>query len=243
MLWELKTVYSSESPVNTSYNPFFECKYCLKKIVKKATFDKHNCETKKRYALCKTRLGFAAFDDYKYWISLKKGKVINLSTFVGSTYFNSFIEFQDLAMNRGLPDRKLFMQVAVDRGLLPNIWKSDEMYEYYIAHYDGTVTPMVKFINSVRTLSSIADSVDCDISEALNHMLPSEIALLIFQRRLSPWLLLLSPKFMHILHTVKDDSQFVMLNALLDPVEAKKQFRANKSVVEEIKKMVKELNL
>lgn len=229
--------------MSTNNPPFFECKYCLKKILKKATFDKHSCERKKRYELCKKSAGYLAFEDYKYWLSFKKRSVVDLSTFVDSSFFTSFINFQELLHKKGIPDRKLFIRLAVELKMSPKLWGSEEMYELYIKYYDENVKPIEQVITSIRTLCTIADAVDCDISEAFNHLMISEISLLVFQRKLSPWLLLLSPKFLNILHTVNDTSQYIMLTTLLKPKEWGAQFKANPIIVSEIKKMVSELEL
>ena len=64
--------------------PFYECEHCCKKLLRKASFDKHVCEPMRKLALCKTKKGNAAFHDYKYWLSLKKRNVTEFSTFMNS---------------------------------------------------------------------------------------------------------------------------------------------------------------
>ncbi len=223
--------------------PFYECEHCCKKLLRKASFDKHVCEPMRKLALCKTKKGNAAFHDYKYWLSLKKRNVTEFSTFMNSKFFNSFIEFQEFCSVKGIPDKKLFIQYMVGLDIAPFIWKTDIIYEKYIIHYDTTKTPMEMVTTTLSTLSKLATILECDIGDVLQHLLPSEISKLIFERRLSPWLLLFSTKFMHYLHMLTDESQYIMINSVIDSDEWHRKFKAHPKTVQKIKSFITEFNL
>lgn len=223
--------------------PFYECHYCAKKLVKKSSFDRHECEPMKRHKLCKTKKGFNAFNDYKQWLSYRGKLISKLETFVDSRYFNAFIEFQTFANEKGIPDKALYIKLMATLGMSPSMWRTTQLYERYIVEFDSEKTPMEMFNISLRTLNRLSQLIDCKPSDVYGHLLPSEISRLIFERRLSPWLLLLSPKFLHYLHTVKDPSQHIMITNLIDPVGWQKIFRKNGEIVESIKKTISELNL
>jgi hypothetical protein len=223
--------------------PFYECTHCGKKLVRKASFDRHECDQMKRLKLCRTKKGFNAFNDYKQWLSYKGKLISKLETFMDSRYFNAFIDFQTFAHEKGIPDKKLYIRLMATLGMSPSLWRSSALYERYIVEFDSEKTPMELVDISLRTLHSLSKIIDCRIHEVYQHMLPSEISRLIFERRLSPWLLLLSPKFLHYLHTVKEPSQHVMITHLIDPAKWQAVFRKNAEVVADIKKIVSELNL
>ena len=230
--------------MSTNRNPpFYECQHCSKKLLRKDAFDKHLCEPMRRLALCKTKKGNSAFNDYKYWLNLKKRTVTEFSTFMNSKFFNAFIDFQDFCSSKGIPDKKLFIQQMVDLDMSPFIWKTDLIYEKYIAYYDVIKTPMEMATTTFSTLSKLANILECDIGDALEHLLPSEISKLIFERRLSPWVLLLSKKFMHYLHMLTDQTQYIMITSVIDPDEWHKKFKTKPKTVEKIKSLITEFNL
>lgn len=246
MILAWKTPLSKRLRMNLSDvtdKPFYECKYCGKKIVKKATFERHECEKMKRHKICKTRKGISAFNDYKYWLSSKGKQIKNLSTFVDSKYFNSFVQLQTFISEKGVPDRKLFIQYGIDLGISPMLWRNKDFYESFIQYYDTRVDPIVKLKISLKLMSRLSDLLECDITEVFNNLLPTEVARLIFERRLSPWFLLFSKTFKNYLHMIKDPSQHLLITTLIDPMEWKHKFAKDKETVNKIKSMLSGLDL
>lgn len=223
--------------------PFCECKYCGKKIAKRATFERHECEKMKRYKICKTKKGMAAFDDYRYWISLKGKTVVKLGTFVDSKYFNSFIKLQSFMSEKGIPDRKLFIRYGTELKIAPMLWRSQDFYESFIKYYDTNVDPVVQVKNTLRFIVKLSELLECDITEVFDNLLATEVARLIFERRLSPWFLLFSKTFKKYLHMISDPSHHVLLTTLIDPIEWKNKFKQNKETVSRIKSMLSDLDL
>lgn len=223
--------------------PFYECEFCGKKLVKKDAFDRHECEKLKRYKLCKTKKGFNAFDDYKYWLTAKGRTVKKLQTFMDSKFFNSFIEFQTFSAEKGIPDKKLYMDFMIGRNLSPMLWRSESIYQKFIEYYDSEVSPEFKVRLTLKTMMKLANILDCDIAEVFDNMLPSEVARLIYDRRLSPWLLLFSKRFKKYLHMLSDPSQYVMITTLIDHMEWEQRFRKEKETVKKIKAIVTELDI
>lgn len=223
--------------------PFFECEFCGKKLVKKDAFDRHECEKLKRYKLCKTKKGLNAFDDYKYWLTAKGRTVKKLQTFMDSKFFNSFIEFQTFSAEKGIPDKKLYMDFMIRRNLSPMLWRSESIYQKFIEYYDSEVSPEFKVRLTLKTMMKLANILDCDIAEVFDNMLPSEVARLIYDRRLSPWLLLFSKRFKKYLHMLSDPSQYVMITTLIDHMEWEQRFRKEKETVKKIKAIVTELDI
>lgn len=223
--------------------PFYECQHCSKKLLRKDAFDKHLCEPMRKLALCKTKKGNSAFQDYKYWLSLKKRTVFEFNTFMNSKFFNAFVQFQEFCSEKGIPDKKLFINLMVEIDMSPFIWRTDFIYEKYIAHYDSTKTPIQMATITLSTLSKLAEILECDIGDVLENLMPSELSKLIFERRLSPWVLLLSKKFMHYLHMITDQTQYIMITSIVNPVEWHKTFKTKPKSVGEIKSLIKEFNL
>jgi len=231
--------------MNTNENlPFYECQYCGKKLLKKATFDKHECAKMVKLKSCKTKKGLAAFNDYKLWMTIKGQHVPRFETFVDSRFYNSFMGFQDFVSSKGIPDRKMFISYMVSLQMSPMFWTSNaNIYENFIAYYDATKTPMEMVNVTLATMHKLSDIFECDIGDVLENLLPSEIAKLVFERRLSPWLLLLSKKFNHYLHMLEDPSQYIMITNVIDVDEWHKKFKKNPEAVAAIKSIIFELHI
>jgi hypothetical protein len=223
--------------------PFYECQYCGKKLLKESSLLKHSCAQMEKMRICKTRKGTSAFNDYKTWLSFKLKTVSKLETFVDSKFFNTFVKFQDFAASKGIPDRKAFMRYMVQRNMPPTMWQSDDTYDAFILHYDATVSPMAMVKTTLSTMQKLATILECDINQIFDDLLPAEVAKLIFERRLSPWVLLLSKKFTHYLHMLKDPSQYVMITTVIDVDDWHLKFKKNPTVVAEIKTIITELDL
>lgn len=229
--------------MNSNKLPFYECQYCGKKIIKKETFDKHTCDRMRKFVLCKTKKGMNAFNDYKFWLKIKLKDVHKVDTFVDSKFFNTFIKFQNFASSKGIPDKKLFIKFAVEKDLSPMMWQNDDVYEMFILHYDATRTVMEKVNDTLATMLRLSELLECKIGDVLEHLMPSELSRLIFERRLSPWVLLLSKKFMHYLHMLKDPSQYAMITSVIDADKWHNEFKRKPQKVEKIKTIISELDL
>lgn len=230
--------------MNTNDNlPFYECEYCGKKLIKKASLLKHECAPMLKMRTCKTRKGTSAFNDYKTWLALKMRTVSKLETFVDSKFFTTFVKFQDFAAAKGIPDRKMFMRYMVEKNIPPTMWQTASIYDAFIVHYDATALPMRMVSITLSTMQKLATILECDINEIFDDLLPAEIAKLIFERRLSPWVLLLSKKFTNYLHMLKDPSQYVMITTVIDVDEWHRKFKKNPKIVAEIKTIITELDL
>lgn len=223
--------------------PFFECEYCGKRFAKQQTADRHSCDKMKKYKLCKTKRGATAFSDYNAWMAALGRRATTLDTFVDSKYFNTLVEFQKFAGEKGIPDKKLYIRYMASKQLLPNLWRDERVYQAFIAYFDEDVPPIRKVKISLSTIFTLSGIIGCKEKDVFKHLLPSEIARLICERRLSPWLLLLSKRFMHYLHMLTDQNHYIMINSLIDANQWRSTFRNNKETVEIVKGILSQLDL
>lgn len=231
--------------MNSSDNglSFYECSHCGKKMAKLETFQRHACEKLKRFKLCRTKRGLDAYNDYVYWISIKGRTIKKFQTFIDSRFFNSFVEFQSFSAKKGLPNKKMYIEYMCARKISPMLWRHDEMYESFIEHYDSTVSPLDKAKCTLYTMFKLSRIIDCDITDVFDNLLASEVAKLIHERRFSPWLLLLSKRFLKYLHMLNDPAQHLMIVTVINPTEWREKFSSNHESVKQIKKIVAELEI
>jgi hypothetical protein len=222
----------------------FECSHCGKKFFQSEKFESHECEQLKRFKHCQTKQGHNAFFDYQAWLIMASHKKIKkLETFIASKYYNCFIDFQIFIQDKGIPDKKLYMELMCAWKFPPTMWRIKDVYERFINYYDKNIPPLDKAKATIIIFDKLARAFDCEMDKVLDNLLPSEVARLIFERRFSPWLLLCSAKFKNYLHMLPDPSQYVMITNLIDSDEWQKQFQKNKEIVLEIKKLAKEFGL
>jgi hypothetical protein len=94
----------------------------------------------------------------------------------------------------------------------------------------------------MKTLSKIADDLDCDISEVFNVAHPADILERIRSRKLSPWILLRSVKFRAMLERISDEER-KLFEQLIRPSYWSAKFQLNPNVVKKMSAYVKEMNL
>lgn len=223
--------------------PYLECEYCSKRFVYVNAYEKHECEKMRRIKASKTRRGNAAFDDYKYWLTLKKKTIMKMETFLDSSFYTPIMKFQEYKAQKGIPDRKLFIKFMTDKRFDPKMWRNSDLYEDFILFYDQE-QPAMEMVNiSLGTLNKLASIFECDIGEVIENLLPAELARLIFERTLSPWLLLLSDKFKHYLHILTDPAQYIMITNVIDANDWRSKFSKKPKTVEKIKSIIKEFGL
>lgn len=219
---------------------FFECEFCEKKLSTKEKYDKHNCTYKKRNAVLLTSKGNTAFVYYNIWMKMRSAKEKNKLTFLHSKYFSCFIDFVKFSNIKGIPNKKLYIKFMVTNNILPNLWRDDRMYKFFIDYYDTNVSPVEKVNDSLRTLNKLSEILETDLGDVISHLTASDISRLIHERQLSPWLLLLSDRFKTYLHYLKDQSQYILLTNTIDIDFWKKEMRTHKEDVLKIKQIIKE---
>lgn len=223
--------------------PFFECPHCFKKLTTEARLEKHSCEKKKRFLHLQTPKGQSAFFCYKTWLNKAGRKCKDQDQFMNSKFYNSFLEFVKFCNKVGLPDRKHFIQYAIDEAIPPTLWTNMEVYNAYIIHFDTSKTPIQMAEITVDTMFDLAQIFDCDVTEVFEHMYSSDIMKLVIARKLSPWILLFSKGFMQHMRTETTPEQRLMINTVIDHKHWLHKFKENPEMVSVMKKVVSELKI
>jgi hypothetical protein len=129
-----------------------------------------------------------------------------------------------------------------DKSIQPTLWTNDQMYSLYLEYIDRNTTPTKQANLTMKTLSKIADDLDCDISEVFNVAHPADILERIRSRKLSPWILLRSVKFRAMLERISDEER-KLFEQLIRPSYWSAKFQLNPNVVKKMSAYVKEMNL
>lgn len=223
----------------------YQCHYCNKRFQRESSFIKHKCKQMEREEKLRTALGQAAWHYYQSWMRLQRKRVPDDRAFLKSRYYLSFNRFAEFVKKLNLPTPENFIKLMVENDYPPTLWTRDEVYAMYMEHLDRSVSPRELADITAQTLDKLADALECDISEVFDLLNPSEVIELIKQRKLSPWLLLNSPKFFKFLQKVSEENkdQFIVLEAIIRPKYWGAQFQKKPKVVQFMKDLVVGLDL
>lgn len=223
----------------TDEHAYYECEHCLNKFSKEQRVATHACKPRERWEYLSTKDGYAAYDDYTYWLSLKKAKSNpGKRTFRDSKFFQSFREFQNFIRDKGIPDRQLYIRHMIERNIPPMMWRMSGTYDMFIRYFDHEVPVETKVQISFKLIEQLARIMDCHKVYVFDNLYASEISRLVFERRLSPWVLLLNKSFLTYMHNLKSVDQYRLLYTTIDMDTWKVTFRENSNDVERVKKQL-----
>lgn len=221
----------------------FTCKYCDFKTVKEEKHTAHNCKVMQKMRIMEMQIGKNAFRYYLFWRNLNSYKTVDRNGFMNSRYFTCFITFVEYANKMHLPDVLDYIKYVTTAAILPQHWYNDNIYDEYIKFYDKTKTPYDHVEVSIKTLSALSRIFECEISTVFDHIRPGEMFKLLQARKLSPWLLLLSPKFKDFLLFKVSKEQNIIIQNIINPTVWRLKFNENLEDVKKIKKYVTDFKL
>lgn len=228
-----------------TYKKNFECNFCGKSFTTERGYIKHTCKKHKRYKNHNTLEGQMAYSYYQLWFELQKKKVPDVIAFIGSNFYLSFMRFAEFVKSAELSHPDMFIRFMVDNKNTPTIWTNNIMYSKYLEYLDKGVDPMKQLKTTLEELSKISEEKECDISDIFNNIETNRIIDLIKKRRISPWVLLQSKKFMTMLKGLqeKEHSKFMIFLSLINPPYWSKRFKDNPKKLKTTEQILNKLNL
>ncbi len=220
----------------------FECKYCGTRYVRETAFLAHECEPMRRVELMKTMVGQRAYSIYCKWLSEKHGKPPSVQTFMDSRFFKSFVEVAKFVKAVKITEIDVFIRMAIEDDLPPNMWVQDVVYSRFLQYMMQKVSAREQMRITVNTVCELADIFECDTGDVFSFMSPGELAQIIRERKMSPWILMFSKKFKSYLVESSPDVQ-AMFNELIRPMYWKMKFDKAPKDVAYAKEVVKEMAL
>lgn len=190
-----------------------------------------------------TPLGQAAWRFYQDWMKLQRKRVQDEKTFLKSKYYESFNRFSEYVKKLQLPNPQSFMKLMITNDFPPTMWTLNETYVMYLEHLDRAAPPQEHAQITADTIFRLAEILTCDMSEIFLHLSASEVIELIRERKLSPWLLLNSTKFMEFFRDKTNPEQKIVLEALIRPKYWTTQFSKKPNTLNYMKDIVTEMNL
>ena len=220
----------------------YTCKFCEHGFMTESRYLKHTCDKMRRHEEIKTPIGQTAYSFYQLWFQLKKKVAPAIESFLESKQYKPFIQFATFVKRVKITEVDLFIRMMNEKSVLPAHWTRDEMYSLYLEYLDRKITPYRQAGITVKTIEKLADAASCDISEVFNILTGPELIQLVRERKLSPWVLLKSPKFNVKFELMSQEEQGIFLK-LVRLEYWKNKFVSKPEVNQYMKKLVEEMEL
>lgn len=221
----------------------YECEYCLKKFKRESSLQKHSCKLMIRNKIMRTSLGISAYTSYTDWMRMRGFKIQDKSSFMESKFFVSFVKFTKFANSVALPGKEKYVKSMVDKDILPNNWCHSEIYKNYLDNFDKLFTPEEQAKITVETFIQLSKLFECDISEVLNRLAPSQLAKLIAAKKMSPWILLFAQSFHEYLQTQVSVDQRVLIETYIDTKVWAEHLKNNPGKAKKMQRYTKEMGI
>ena len=222
----------------------FKCAYCDARYIQEKSFLKHTCREKTRSDEFKTIDGQSAWACYQLWFKISKRFEPSPEIFLESTMYNQFMRFPRFAKRVQVADVPACIKIMVkEDNIPPSMWTDSEAHAIYLNKLDRLVSPLQMVDITIDTLFDLADDYDVPVSDIFNVIRPNEVILLVRRRKLSPWFLLKSRKFVNFCANSTSNEERIILKTIIKFEFWYAKFLKHKKEVEQIKKIVAELNL
>jgi hypothetical protein len=175
---------------------------------------KHHCPERERLEELQSPRGQAAYNLYAEWMRLHKRSVPAAETFLHSKQYNYFIKFVDWSEKTAIPNPNQFIRVMVETGTQPVLWCRNQTYSLYLQWYDGAYPPEQQFIETLDRMHSMSHDYRVPINELYAAIGAFELAKLVRRRKLSPWLLVVSPNFLRFVTALPQHERDVLNEAI-----------------------------
>jgi len=175
---------------------------------------KHLCPERERLEELKSPRGQAAYAFYSEWMRLQKRSIPAADRFLASRQYNYFVKFVDWSDKTAIPNPNQFIKLMVETGTQPVLWCRDTTYAMYLQWYDNMYPPAEQFIETFDRLVNHARELNVPLSEVYAALGPKDLARLVRRRKLSPWLLVVSPNFLHWIQTLPQVDRDVLGEAI-----------------------------
>lgn len=220
----------------------FECKHCGTVYKREAAFLNHECEEMRRKAELQTMVGQRAYQIYSKWLTMKHGRPPAIDTFATSKFYKTFVHIAKFVKAVKIADIGIFIKMAVEQDLPPSMWTQDAVYSKYLHYMMSSVPPREQMRVTVDTICQLADIFECDTADIFKHVTANELAQILRERKMSPWILMFSKKFKGFLMNMTPDVQ-QMFNDLVRPMYWKMKFDKSPKDVAYAKAIVQEMGI
>lgn len=202
------------------------------------------CEQKRRH-LARTEkhvhIGYQSFVRF-YQLSQKFNGIKTYDEFARSPYYNAFVKFGSFVSNVNplYPDH--YIDWVVTSGVKLDHWCRDELYDKYALELIKTEAVETALERSINHMMLWADANNSVWNHYFNYVSVNRAMFDIKDGKISPWIILNSEAGKTMLASFNDE-QLNAISLVIDPPYWMKKFKKQRSDVELVKTVLKEVNL
>ncbi len=221
----------------------FTCEFCGKHFVHEGWYLKHECEEMRRAEQIETHIGQAAWAFFKMWLTKQRRKPHGIDTFLKSRFYNAFIKFAEFVQKTNLPDHETFVKFVILKKYDPHMWTNSAVYKGYLEFLDRQGDPIYRAESTIKFIQKYTHEVGCDFDQVFEHITTPVLVHKIYSREISPWLILHSPKFWNFYKNRASFIDRIQIDGVMRVNFWRDRFKTHPKSVNDIKDMVKRLNL
>jgi hypothetical protein len=221
----------------------FKCNFCGHSFVYEDRLLRHKCKQKLRHEEFQTPMGQAAWFHYQTWMKTNHKLIPSAKAFLHSKFYSAFMRFAQFVKDVRIPDPEMYIKFMNDLDIPPVMFTADQVYTAFLEYMDKRVPAVKNAKITIDTLFGYAEDNHVDISDIFDYIDPNDVILLIRQRKLSPWLLLRSPKFTKMYQTRMTRDQRIILETIIRPNVWREKMKKHPEDVKKIENFVEALGL
>ncbi len=221
----------------------FSCNHCGRSFVYEDRLLKHKCKQMLRKEEFATPMGQAAWQYFQFWMKAGHKFVQPAKAFLHSKYYGAFMRFAKFVKDARIPDPELYLRFMIKLDMQPVMFTNNQVYAAFIEEMDKNVPALTNAKITIDTLFNVADDIGCPVDQVFDMIEPNDLIKLLIQRKVSPWLLLRSPKFNRLYKDRMSIDQRMVLETIIIPKIWARKLKENPQDVQQIEAFVKALDL
>jgi hypothetical protein len=221
----------------------FRCSHCGHNFVYEDRLLKHRCKQMLRKEEFQTPLGQAAWQHFQTWMRSNHKLIPAAKAFLHSKFYGAFMRFAKFCKDTRIPDPELYIRFMIKLDIPPSMFTNNQIYAAFIEEMDKNVPAVKNAKITIETLFNTAEDMGCTVDEVFDKIDPNDLIQLLIQRKVSPWLLLRSPKFNKLYHSRMSKDQRMVLETIIIPKIWAQKLKNHPEDVEKIEQFVKALGL
>jgi len=192
----------------------WDCEFCARSFMTELGFMNHHCREREKIEELKSPVGQAAYSYYAEWMRQQKRSVPDQDRFMSSRQYNFFMKFASWSEKTAIPNPLQFIKVMVETGTQPVLWCRDTTFAMYLDWYDNAYSPIDQFLETYDKLAVFAAEYGVPFEKVYATMGARELAKQVRRRKLSPWFLVVSSKFLEWVQSLPADEREIVSEAV-----------------------------
>ena len=216
-----------------------QCEFCEREFLRESTILKHLCETKRRWMdrdKHSNRIGYNSWVQFFSKSTNKKKK--DYMDFAKSAYYTAFVKFGNYCAEAQVLNVPRYVDWLLKNQISIDTWNRDSNYTKFIIDHLKTEDPLDAIARSIETTVRLAENDKIQTKDVLRYGNRNKICFEVTKGKISPWMLYHSESGLEFMSKL-DRTQEKMILEYINPEQWAIKFKKSKSIINEIKELLK----